>query len=900
MSLLSIFNISATQAIVIAPPQPPQDEDFEKPFPDITQYNNVEAITKLKEYGIIQGYPDGGYGPNLDMNRAEFMKVVVGSVNSNPTGENCFLDVGTEWFAKYVCQGKKDGIVTGDDTDPRYFRPNDKIKFSEASKIVANIYNLEYTLPSGSDFWFKGVTTALENKRAIPLSVEYFDENVSRDEMAEIIWRLKDKVTDKASRTYDEINGDNLVKADSCVDLQARYLKEYQKMYRGEFDGGIYRQGMDLAVEPPVTAAPVPAEGAMAMPQTTESKAANQAADDYSSTNIQVEGVDEADVIKNDGKYIYLVKGSTIRIVEAYPAENMKELVSLTLGEEEKEETFYPSEMYVNGDTLTVIGSKSQYYIMDDMISNKMIYPGPSGSRTKVFVLDITDRTKPKVTRSVEFDGNYHTSRRIGDMLYMVMNKYPYFTPYYQVERRESEIKPMEMLPTMKDSVKGQDELIAPCNQIRIFPKPKTFNFLITAAVPLKDMDKEVVRSVVVGNTQNVYVSPKNLYVASTEWNGGYYYDAQTEKTMVYKFALNDGALAYENKGKVSGYVLNQFSMDESNDHFRIATTRNMYSGKTSKDNNLYVLDKDMKVVGSLENIAPNEQIYSVRFMGKRAYMVTFKTVDPLFVIDVSEPTSPKILGELKIPGYSNYLHPYDENHLIGFGKEVDESIDADKVHSDDAVYYTAVQGMKIGFFDVTDPNNPKEMFKEVIGNSGTESELMYNHKALLFDKEKELLAFPVSVNEIPDEEQCGNYTYSSCPSTCHKMCMPSVCNYENGVKVCTADCDGKNSCAVKNPYESSKPVFVGAYVYSFNLKDGFKLKGKITHLNEEEQQKLIDDGYNTAYEKTIQRILYIGENLYTVSQAAVKANALSNLQQKGEAALAGNLDVFKDIVFPN
>lgn len=456
------------------------------------------------------------------------------------------------------------------------------------------------------------------------------------------------------------------------------------------------------------------------------------------------------------------------------------------------------------------------------------------------------------------------------------------------------------MLPTMKDSVKGQDELIAPCNQIRIFPKPKTFNFLITAAVPLKDMDKEVVRSVVVGNTQNVYVSPKNLYVASTEWNGGYYYDAQTEKTMVYKFALNDGALAYENKGKVSGYVLNQFSMDESNDHFRIATTRNMYSGKTSKDNNLYVLDKDMKVVGSLENIAPNEQIYSVRFMGKRAYMVTFKTVDPLFVIDVSEPTSPKILGELKIPGYSNYLHPYDENHLIGFGKEVDESIDADKVHSDDAVYYTAVQGMKIGFFDVTDPNNPKEMFKEVIGNSGTESELMYNHKALLFDKEKELLAFPVSVNEIPDEEQCGNYTYSSCPSTCHKMCMPSVCNYENGVKVCTADCDGKNSCAVKNPYESSKPVFVGAYVYSFNLKDGFKLKGKITHLNEEEQQKLIDDGYNTAYEKTIQRILYIGENLYTVSQAAVKANALSNLQQKGEAALAGNLDVFKDIVFPN
>jgi uncharacterized secreted protein with C-terminal beta-propeller domain len=129
--------------------------------------------------------------------------------------------------------------------------------------------------------------------------------------------------------------------------------------------------------------------------------------------------------------------------------------------------------------------------------------------------------------------------------------------------------------------------------------------------------------------------------------------------------------------------------------------------------------------------------------MGDRGYMVTFKKVDPLFVIDLKDPRSPKILGALKIPGYSDYLHPYDENHIIGFGKDTEEV--------GNGAFY---QGMKIAVFDVTDVTNPIEMFKENIGDRGTDSELLRNHKALLFSKDKNLLAFPVTVMEVKNKNK--------------------------------------------------------------------------------------------------------------------------------------------------
>jgi uncharacterized secreted protein with C-terminal beta-propeller domain len=240
-----------------------------------------------------------------------------------------------------------------------------------------------------------------------------------------------------------------------------------------------------------------------------------------------------------------------------------------------------------------------------------------------------------------------------------------------------------------------------------------------------------------------------------------------------------------------------------------------------------------------MENIAPGEKIYSVRFMGSRAYMVTFRTVDPLFVIDLSSPEQPKILGSLKIPGYSDYLHPYDEHHLIGFGKETAEADMKDGRGR--TVGTNAYQlGMKIAVFDVSDVTRPTEKFKQIIGGRGTDSELLRDHKALLFSREKELLAFPVTVMEVQGS-QWDEYGF------------PRYGQF----------------------------AFQGAYVYRLNMEKGFELLGTITHLTEEEQQKAGQYGADSS--RQIRRILYVDDTLYTVSDSKIQANDIRTLEKVNE-----------------
>lgn len=871
------------------------------PFSDVSAtFVNADAIEYLKTNGVIQGYPDGTYRPSSEINRAEFIKIIVGSLYKDLKGKNCFPDVKTDWFAPYVCEAKSRGIVEGypDGT----FKPGDTINFSEASKIIVKAYGLNEGAGGGQ--WFKPYVTALEQKKSIPLSVEFFDEKVQRDAMAEMVYRLKADVTDKPSRTYSEVVGDDFVTVPTCIDLQKRF--DDQNAYFNNY-GSYYPEGMGSG-EMMKTAEPVaaPAPSADSAPRAMDQAGSTSAGSstDFSTTNLQVAGVDEADVIKNDGKFIYIIKGSELRVVEAYPAENMKELVNFTLGD--ANETFTPSEMYVDANTLTVIGSDYKELTpmpMDatgKMAPSSMIYPPYyNNNRTKVFVLDITDRTKPLVKRAVEFDGYYNTSRKVGNTLYMVMN-YGYSpVVYYDTPMMldsagvsssggattSPAVSAEAIVPKMLDTKKGTEEMVAPCSKIRILPKDHNANFLITAAVPLNDLTKDVSRSVIVGSSDNIYASQSNLYVAANDWGGGYYRYYGDYGTAVYRFALGNGTIEYKSKGKVPGQLLNQFSMDESGGYFRIVTTKNEYVPGSQINSNLYVLDSNMFLTGKIENIAPGEKLYSARFMGNKAYLVTFKRVDPFFVVDLSDPRDPKIAGKLKIPGYSNYLQPYDDNHILGFGDDIDETlVDPDS----DFLPYDAKKGFKISMFDVTDLANPKEIFKEVIGERGTSSDVSYNHKALLFDKNKQLLALPITVYGTPDAVACTDYKYSSCPTTCQKVCVPSSCTVTNGIKVCTADCDGANSCvAVDSSY--TKPVFDGAYVYTVNLTDGFKLKGKITHYNAQDVADMKTNGY-TNYEKLIQRLLYIGDNLYSVSQGVVKANALSDLTEKKMIELAGTI----------
>lgn len=292
-------------------------------------------------------------------------------------------------------------------------------------------------------------------------------------------------------------------------------------------------------------------------------------------------------------------------------------------------------------------------------------------------------------------------------------------------------------VPLYRDStVHGESSRPVDLNKMIYDPEVVRANYLMVAGVDLERPEQEMDVTAFLGAGRTVYASSRHLYTAVTEYEAGK--PDAAARTKIYKFALRDGKVVLTEEGEVPGRILNQFSMDEHDGWFRLATTTGEMwrEDEHISKNHLYVLDSSLRIKGKVEDMAPGERIYSVRFMGDRAYVVTYRNVDPLFVIDLADPENPHILGKLKIPGYSDYLHPYDENHLIGFGKEtvVVEQKDAEgNIIGENAL----VQGMKISFFDITDVENPKEKFTEIIGDRGTESELLSNHKALLFDRDK-------------------------------------------------------------------------------------------------------------------------------------------------------------------
>lgn len=592
--------------------------------------------------------------------------------------------------------------------------------------------------------------------------------------------------------------------------------------------------------------------------------------EDFSRTNIQVQGVDEADLVKTDGQYLYQVNRGRIIIARAYPPEQMKVCSTVTFNDQ----NFNPQEIYVDEKHLVVIGSSGREIPCKELPGievprmetsphseakskelpgietprmevsksrsedNIVIYPPPHyfQSTAKMVVFDISNRKDVKQLREVELDGNYISSRKIGSSIYLAANKN---IDYYYIMKAEENIKETAENPTpsYRDTASGGEFKDIGYSQIRYFPGFTRPNYLLVAGLDLNRPEEEVEVQTFLGAGENIYASTQNLYVSVTGYGKAVKKIPSADPgTCIYKFALEGGKTNYIARGEVPGTVLNQFSMDEHSGHFRLATTSgNPWSGgdDTSR-NNIYILDEELNLKGKIENIAPGEKIYSVRFMGERGYMVTFRTMDPLFAIDLKDPENPRILGALKIPGYSDYLHPYDENHIIGFGKDTMEIVHKDssgRVIGTDAIDL----GIKIALFDVSDVHNPVEKYKEIIGGRGTTSELLQNHKALLFSKEKNLLAFPVTVMESRDAGTAG---------------VPSYGEF----------------------------TFQGAYIYHLSLNKGFKLKGKISHITGEEYLKAGHYGYDRN--KNVERILYIGDTLYTLSQSIFKANNLGDLKE--------------------
>jgi hypothetical protein len=498
-----------------------------------------------------------------------------------------------------------------------------------------------------------------------------------------------------------------------------------------------------------------------------------------------------------------------------------------------------------------------------------MIYPPRyQADQTRVYVYDIDNRAAPKKLRQVTLDGFYHTSRRINDQLYLVLNAHPNVWRWDVIEQGE------DFLPTLIDG-ENDPEAMVECADIRYFPGYSIPQYMITASFDISDADSKIHRNVFLGSSDNVYASQTDLFVASTAVDFNRYTDwdwtRDQTKTHVFRFELNEGDMDFVARGDVPGTILNQFSMDQFSGYFRIATnTGNLWNDDDPPQNNVYVLGSDMKVVGSLEGLAKGERIFSTRFLGNRLYMVTFERIDPLFVIGLSDPTNPIVLGELKIPGFSEYLHPYDADHIIGFGQETTENQFGGIV----------TDGFKMAMFDVSNVNDPKQKFVEQIGDRGTYSELLNNHKALLFDKEKELLAFPITIQEKIDSSglECGKYKYSTCPEMCETRCIPTECHLEGDVSVCTDDCDGLGSC-IAPTWDRYETTFSGAVVYTLNLNDGFNERGRITHYFDNELAEPLDY-FPYDFEKNIQRIVYIGNFLYSIAQGGVKASTMDTVEE--------------------
>lgn len=616
-------------------------------------------------------------------------------------------------------------------------------------------------------------------------------------------------------------------------------------------------------------------------------------ADDHSTTNAQVDGVDEADWAKTDGRFVYQISGNRVMISSIADPANPK-LAAMLAYEDKK--GFSPQELYVDDNRLVVIGQHQLLapvpYIEGTPSSGTESHSGSAASKgattggaassdaaaassgstssepmpdskglsimpymnsrnlTITYVYDTSDSGEPELVRELSQEGGYVSSRMVGDSIYIVTNKYNHFYPMYNKpmsvkgsgSAQETAVEAMaqQIEPIYGDSGMSNELIKLPLSDVRYFPNPADNSMMLIGAADLSRPNQELHISAYLGSGNTIYASKKHLYVAigRYEMQG----DDYKQSTVFHKFRLDQGQVVYIGEGSVPGSLLNQFSMDEHEGYFRAALTNgNMWaSGNNGSTNNVYVLDESLAISGKLEGLAPGERIYSVRFMGDRAYMVTFRNVDPLFVVDLSLPTAPSVLGQLKIPGYSDYLHPYDENHIIGFGKETIEVPSKGMGPDETMAFY---QGMKIAMFDVTDVTEPKELFKEVIGDRGTGSELLHNHKTLLFSKAKGLMAFPVELYEIKNKESIS-------PGD-----MPAYGEF----------------------------VYQGAYVYGIDLASGFSLKGRISHLSDEDLMKSGYHGYD--YNKTVRRILYSGDTLYTLSDAMLKANGLSDLSEKGALA---------------
>lgn len=589
----------------------------------------------------------------------------------------------------------------------------------------------------------------------------------------------------------------------------------------------------------------------------------------YSSTNVQVRNVDEPDYVKNDAKYVYIVLDNTLSIIDAYPAESAGMVLKVALDIESQG----IKNMFLNGDKLVIFyEGLIEREEIPEFGYEPQTYHIPA---THALIIDVSDRKNPEILKDYTIDGDFMDARMIGKYAYFVTGtdveyqnptfprileeSVPVQTPeayYFDMPDRLTTFNTIAVINMADDSIRSETYLMGNTGTFYVSEDNFYLAYLQDAyfeifdsspqdrffegVVPLlpedlqkkireiSSLDGEAGWAEIANLLQDEYNRMdddnrkklfKEIKAATEKYDAGIREDAT--RTIIHKISLVGQDTEYVARGSAPGTLLNQFSMDQDGDRFRIATTTDTYTsgGGLERANAVYVLDENMNTVGKLENIAPNESIYSARFIGDRLYLVTFQQIDPFFVIDLSS-DAPKILGELKIPGFSNYLHPYDKDHVIGIGRD-----------TTDKDGWVRQLGIKIALFNVADVANPKVVADVKIGDDSTYSDALDDHKAFFFEKPGGILSIPVTGFVSSIDGVSGN----------------------------------------------TDSLWNGFYVFDLD-EDGFALKGKISHsyLN---QHEYIEAGGRTFY---IGNVLYTLSEQYLMINDIKSLDKINSIKLKG------------------
>lgn len=542
------------------------------------------------------------------------------------------------------------------------------------------------------------------------------------------------------------------------------------------------------------------------------SEGSKEGGKDYSTTNLQMEGVDESDIAKIDGSYIYTVEDKYIVITDIRDGklEEVTRFLPKDCGAADR-----VMEIYVDGDQLILVvqgyetsldgNSKAgadkenkdeensdETYTDEETAASEdsaFWYEMNGKSITQIQVYSIVDRKNPEFEGRLIQDGYYNTSRKIGDVVYLFTqyNMTSDVTSYVEKKHGVEDLKEGNGVSSLAEAVipKVNGEKVA-ASEIYL-PESSGESGILVSSLDVNKPDKVLDSKLVISGYAQTYISKDALYLYEEDYDGAMI-------TNIAKFALDEGRISGVAAAAVSGYVRDTFAINASDGYLRVLTTD--YSTE-DEVNALYILDENMKLTGQLTGIAPGEEIYAARFMGNTGYFVTYRNTDPLFTVDLSEPAKPVIIGELKVTGFSEYLHFWDDTHLLGIGYESDENTGN-------------IENIKLSMFNIENPGEVTEEAKLVLKDVDY-SEALYDYKSVIISKDKNLIGLV-----------CEDYSGSRTKQTYQ------IYSYENGTFKKQAEIPGINGVN----YENVRGMYSGNVFYlwindnitSYDMTDGFKM----------------------------------------------------------------------------